>query len=267
MANDGAFHNRMGFDRRWADDPELGDHWGRAVWALGCATASAAPDLKMPAAEDFRTAAARRTHHPRSMAYAALGAAEVAAIEPGHQIARELLEDAIVTIDPTPESSRTVTDWPWPQERLGYANARLPEALLAAGAALGREAVVERALGLLDWLLDVETRDGHLSPTPVGGWGPGEPRPGFDQQPIEAWALADACARALALTNDDRWHDGVRLAAGWFLGENDLDAPLLQPESGGCSDGLTAHGPNVNQGAESTLALIATSQHAQRLLA
>ena len=40
--------------------------------------------------------------------------------------------------------------------------------------------------------------DGHLSVTPVGGWATGEPRPGFDQQPIEVAALADACARACA---------------------------------------------------------------------
>ena len=43
----------------------------------------------------------------------------------------------------------------------------------------------------------LETLGDHLSVTPVAGWGPGEPRPGFDQQPIEAAAIADACARAL----------------------------------------------------------------------
>ncbi len=40
----------------------------------------------------------------------------------------------------------------------------------------------------------------------------------------------------------------------WFLGRNDLNAPLYDHKSGGCCDGLHADGPNRNQGAESTLA-------------
>ncbi len=49
-------------------------------------------------------------------------------------------------------------------------------------------------LTLLRWLLGRETIDDHLSPTPVGGAGPDDPGPGFDQQPIEVAAIADACA-------------------------------------------------------------------------
>ena len=37
---------------------------------------------------------------------------------------------------------------------------------------------------------------------------------------------------------------------------------MWDPETGGGYDGLTATGPNLNQGAESTLALITTLQHA-----
>ncbi|GAB3947131.1 hypothetical protein GCM10027614_41830 [Micromonospora vulcania] len=36
---DGAFHNRLGHDRRWTDAPGLGDWWGRALWGLGTAAA------------------------------------------------------------------------------------------------------------------------------------------------------------------------------------------------------------------------------------
>ena len=38
---------------------------------------------------------------------------------------------------------------------------------------------------------------------------------------------------------------------------------MWDPRTGGGYDGLTAHGPNLNQGAESTLALISTLQHAR----
>ncbi len=73
---------------------------------------------------------------------------------------------------------------------------------------------------------------------PVGGWAPGEARPGFDQQPIEAAAIADACARAAVSSSDPQWIDGLRLAVTWFLGDNDAKASMLDEETGGGADGL-----------------------------
>src|SRR5206468_6146131 len=86
--------------------------------------------------------------------------------------------------------------WPWPEPTLAYANAVIPDAMIAAGSLLDRPVLLRRGLHLLGWLLEHETIDGHLSVTPVGGSGPGARRPAFDQQPIEVAALADACARA-----------------------------------------------------------------------
>jgi hypothetical protein len=136
---------------------------------------------------------------------------------------------------------------------------------LAAGAALrdpGATAVGER---LLAWLIAQETLQGHLSPVPVGGWAPGEPRPAFDQQPIEAAAIADACARAAVGCDDPQWTNGLRLAVTWFLGDNDSGTSLMDDETGGGADGLTRDGRSANQGAESTLALLSTLQHGRRL--
>ena len=83
-----------------------------------------------------------------------------------------------------------------PRRRLAYDNARIPEALIAAGAALGHDQLVAAGLRLLEWLVTIETRDDHYSFTPSGA-GPGEHRPGYDQQPVETAAMADACARGL----------------------------------------------------------------------
>jgi hypothetical protein len=117
----------------------------------------------------------------------------------------------------------------------------------------------------LGWLVEYETSNGHLSPTPVGGRGPEDVKPGFDQQPIEVSSLADACARAAAVDSNPIWRDGVMAAAGWFMGDNDAGKPMWDPETGGGYDGLHADGVNSNQGAESTLAVISTLQHACRL--
>ena len=40
---------------------------------------------------------------------------------------------------------------------------------------------------------------------------------------------------------------------------------MFDAETGGCFDGLERAGVNENQGAESTIALVATLQHAERL--
>jgi hypothetical protein len=155
--------------------------------------------------------------------------------------------------------------WPWPEARLHYANAVLPEVLIAAGDLLSDDTLLAQGEHLLTWLLHTETREGHLSLTPAGGWQAGEPRPAFDQQPIEAAALADACARAMDARGDVRWRAGIELAVDWFLGKNDLDVPMHDSHSGGGYDGLHQAGHSHNQGAESTLALISTLQHARRL--
>ena len=78
--------------------------------------------------------------------------------------------------------------------------------------------------------------------------------------------MADACARAYAVTGDDDWRRGLDRAIDWFLGDNDVGAVMWDTDTRGGFDGLTSTGPNLNQGAESTLALIATLQHAPRPL-
>ena len=195
------------------------------------------------------------------MAFAALGAAEVLRVVPEHRCARDLIATAAQMIG----GPQVGDGWPWPEPRLTYANAVLPEAMLAAGAALDAPSLVADGLRLLGWLLDAQTLDGHLSVVPVGGRGPADTVPGFDQQPIEVAALADACGRAFALTGEQCWADGIDLALSWFLGTNDACTPLYDPESGGGCDGLERDGRNENQGAESTLALVSTMQQARRL--
>jgi hypothetical protein len=196
----------------------------------------------------------------RPNAYGVLGAAELLAIRPAHEGATALLERASQNLG----TLSTDPGWPWPEPRLAYDNARLPEAKIAAGVALRRPALLEEGVELLRWLAEAEQRGGHFSFTPAGGRGPGDARPGFDQQPIEAGAMAEACARAFAATGEAGFASLAELAARWFLGENDTGVALLDPATGGCSDGLEREGRNENQGAESTLAAITAFQAAAR---
>jgi hypothetical protein len=261
MQPDGTVRNRLSFERCWIDDPCLNDCWGRSLWALGTAFArSTDHGVRSQALEAFERSCAHRSDYARSMAFAALGAAEVLEVNPDHVGAAHLLAAAAERIVSTTLTSSTPA-WSWPEPRLTYSNAVLPETLLAAGAALNEPSWTHWGLVHLAWLVDMESHNGHLSVTPATGRGPGDPKPAFDQQPIEVAALADAAARAFRITNEARWRNTVQLAIEWFNGANDAGLPMMNRETGGGYDGLHEHGVNENQGAESTLALIATLQH------
>ena len=262
QAVDGRVRNRRRPSGRWTGPRSVEDCWGRSLWAFGTAARRSRQGATRQAAlAYFQHGTQQRSPHLRSMAFAALGAAEVLAMDPRHNRARLLIVDAAETI------GRPASDplWPWPEPRLSYANAAVAEALIAAGDVLERSDLIDDGLGLLRWLLDRETVEGHLSPTPVGGSGPGDTAPAFDQQPIEAAAMADACQRAHLVTGQDDWLTGIQLASRWFAGDNDAGSPMFDADSGGGYDGLHASGPNLNQGAESTLALLSTLQHERRL--
>ncbi|MEO5833456.1 MAG: glycosyltransferase [Nakamurella sp.] len=263
---DGRFHNRRALDRSWQDAATLEDCWGRAMWCLGT-VAARMPALAERALAAFDRSAGLRPEWSRSMSFAGLGAAEILRVRPDHAAARALLTSVVALVG-TPDDGVQLTgdpDWHWPEDRLRYANGALPEVLILAGDLLGDTAALDHGLMMLGWLVDVETAQGHFSLTPVDGWSRGEPRPAFDQQPIETASIADACATAYEVTGDERWWAAVQLAAAWFVGVNDAWTSLIDPVSGGGCDGLLVFGRNENQGAESTLAWISTLQQAHRL--
>jgi hypothetical protein len=257
--SDGTFRNRLSFERVWLDESGANDHWGRALWAAGTAfNRSDDGNVRMRGIEIFERSCGLRSPFLRSMSFAALGAAEVLAVDPQHRDARDLMVATAAMVEPRRST------WKWPEPRLTYSNASVPQALVAAGHLLGDSGMQRRGLDLLAWLVEVETLGDHLSPTPATGRGPGDPKPAFDQQPIEAAAIADASATAWLATGDRTWLGVLDSAVGWFTGRNDVGAEMIDHETGGAYDGLHPDGPNLNQGAESTLAMLATLQLARR---
>jgi hypothetical protein len=244
----GGWHNRMTESGRWADDRGSDDAHGRALWGLGWA-------LRGPHADQARPALIAGVDldspHARANAYAALGAAAALEAEPGLAGIEAFLERV---------SSRLPREagrgWAWPEPRLTYDNARIPQALMAAGSVLGVPAMIDHGLGLLRWLVNIEQGEAGFSFTPVAGRDPTRLSPGFDQQPIEAWGMADACLLASEIDDDPLWGQALEDAAMWFMGRNDGGGALYDPETGAGFDGLEHHGVNQNRGAESTLAAL-----------
>ncbi len=259
---EGTFQNRRDSSGVFFGAATNEDCWGRAVWALGSAVTLLNDEGLVDLAYAIYERALRvRSPWPRSMAFATLGASEVLAINESHESSRSLLRDAQTLLDrPTIAPS-----WHWPEDSLRYANAILPEALLAIASVFDDERLLNDGLEQLSWLLELETCSGYLSVTSSKGRQREIRHEGFDQQPIEVAALCDACARAFVITNEPRWLRGVELCVQWFTGANEVGTVMFNPTTGGGYDGLTPRGPNLNQGAESTLAMIATLQYVGQL--
>ncbi|MCD6405981.1 MAG: hypothetical protein J7M19_09155 [Planctomycetes bacterium] len=252
------FRNFFGYEREWQEHVGSEDSHGRTIWALGTAAAYAGEEGQrstarelvlrgLPAVEGFSS--------PRAWAFAILGVYHyLRALESDdftegtmRVLAHKLAEC---------HSKIATPEWPWFEESLAYANAKLPHALLAAGEALGDESMTRTGLETLSWLAEVQTTDdGHFGPVGSNGFYAKDGEMArFDQQPIEAHATVSACIAAYRVTRQPKWLEHARAAFEWFLGRNDLGVPLYDSGTGGCRDGLHPDRANENQGAESTLA-------------
>ncbi|WP_293875273.1 MULTISPECIES: glycosyltransferase family 4 protein [unclassified Sphingomonas] len=253
------FRNFMNFDRTWCEDVGSEDSNGRAIWALGVT----ARDGKDPKHRDWARAMFDATASLaldlgslRAQSFAMLGAAAMLDASPGHELAKSILErfpdDQIALLD-----AARRPEWQWFEIVLAYDNARLPQALIVAGHALGRKDLVTCGLETLDWIVGKQTSpEGRFRAVGTESFHRPYADPlQFDQQPLEAQATVDACIAAYQVTGDPRWVTEAERAYGWYLGQNDLDLPLASPLDGGCFDGLMPTGLNRNQGAESILAL------------
>ncbi|WEK52803.1 MAG: glycosyltransferase family 4 protein [Candidatus Kaistia colombiensis] len=254
------FRNFMSYDRRWLEDRGSEDSHGRTLWALGEAAASDSSASRrrwaaslfiaaLPTVEDFGS--------PRAWAFTLLGLDPYCAAFPGDPIAeryRTLLADRLMALFAQTETE----DWVWFEDGLAYDNARLPQALIVTGVAKRSTTQIQAGLRSLRWLVDIQTSPlGRFRPVGSATFGERrEPPLAFDQQPLEATATISACLVAWRAEGDRAWTIEARRAFAWFLGENDLSIPLVDPETGGCRDGLHPDRANENRGGESVVSYI-----------
>jgi glycosyltransferase involved in cell wall biosynthesis len=253
------FRNFLGYDRRWLEDAGSEDSHGRALWALGTVVGAAHDDAFVALAMNLFESALHAVEvfsSPRAWAYALLGVCSYIRRFPGASNVRRVREGLAHRLLGLYEAVAS-DDWPWFEQSLSYANARLGQALIRAGNDMGDTQMVDIGLRALDWLVRIQTSEsGSFSPIANSGWRRGAPRARFDQQPLEAQSMIEACFRAWRVTGDQRWRRAMTTTFEWFLGRNDLGLPVYDYTTGGCHDGLHAEGVNINEGAESTLAFL-----------
>ncbi len=264
----GRFRNFMTYSRQWLEQTGSEDAHGRALWCLGKAVSflddpghlamNATLFRKaLPAAESFRS--------PRAIAFCLVGIhAYLQKFSGDSEVSRirKVLADRLFN----QFKNNATDDWPWLENALNYANGKLSHALLLSGHSMQRDDMTTMGLCSLRWLLATQTESSHFVPVGSNGWyEKGGSKARFDQQPVEANAMIDACVEAFKITRDRNWFDNAVMSFNWFLGHNDLNMSLYDPKTGGCRDGLMADGINQNQGAESSLAWLLSLMTLQKL--
>ena len=138
-----------------------------------------------------------------------------------------------------------------------YSNARLPHSLFLAYEATGENLYLQIAVKSMKFLVSALDLNGTFVPIGNRGWyRKGSDRAIYDQQSIEASCMIDAAAAAFRNTKDEVYLKAAYSAFDWFFGKNLQGIVLYDSESGGCCDGLTPFGLNLNKGAESTIAYL-----------
>ncbi|MBA2643877.1 MAG: hypothetical protein H0U80_00350 [Solirubrobacterales bacterium] len=251
-------HNFLSYDRRWLDDPHGGDHLGRAAWALGEVIGAGLPAaVREPSINLLREMlpALEEQRWPRTIAFAILGIARADPSAVGEDATALLRRLAQRLADQ--QRTNAGPDWLWAENILTYDDARLPQALIAAGTRLGDDGLRDEGLRALDWYSAQCDGDGSFVRHVGHLWRRrGTPPPGAgDEQPLNAAALVEAHVEAYLAGEEAHGRHAVR-AFEWFMGRNRLGLPVYDFATGGCHDGLGETTVNGNQGAESTLAYL-----------
>jgi glycosyltransferase involved in cell wall biosynthesis len=254
------FRNFMSYDRRWLEKQGSEDSHGRTLWALAeCARKDIDQSRRRWAGALFKTALpiVEEFSSPRAWAFSLLGLDAYCTLVGGNVLAnrlRGLLGDRLMSLLATTETK----EWTWFEDLLAYDNARLPQALIQTGLTTGTPRYIEAGLRSLRWLNSLQTTSsGQFRPVGTKSFGRLSQKPeAFDQQPVEAAATISACLAAWRAQDSGEWPTNALRAFEWFLGENDLQTAVADPETGSCSDGLHPDRSNENKGAESMLSYL-----------
>lgn len=253
----GRFRNFMSYDRTWLEDTGSEDSHGRTLWGLGVAVASSKQESLVGMALDLFERALPTIGNfssPRALAFGLMGISAYLQRFGGDSNTRRIGKILAEQLFHMYESYAT-DEWPWIGDKLTYVNGKIPHALIVAGRDFERGEMVEAGLRSLEWLVQIQKDpSGHFAPIGNNGWYPRNGKKArFDQQPIEAEAMIEACITAYSVSQDEKWITEATRCFDWFLGRNDLGTPIYDYTTGGCRDGLQPDGVNQNQGAESTL--------------
>jgi hypothetical protein len=276
---DGTFRNFMDYNRNFIEDKGSDDCLGRCIWALGFTLSeSSIPDNHHNACRYMINQALPHIEllrSPRAIAYALVGLcflfetpdsltykfpyargesdAADSSFLPREKIIG-LIADMANRLQAQYEHYKK-PDWHWFEDSITYGNAMLPWALFKAARVTGGAELQRTAQATLDFLISKTfLTDGYFKPIGSNGW---LERNGeaalYDEQPIEACETLLACYEAYHVLGEESYMNKAIHCLDWFHGRNSSNQSLIDPQTGGCYDGIHTSGLNLNQGSENII--------------
>lgn len=253
------YRNFMGYDRVWLEKAGSEDSRGRTVWAI-CTLISDDNFLSYHSylKKLLNQSLKRELNAPHAIAFGLLGLSRLAEKKPDYLLSiHEIIQNESEKLWEY-FRKRDHHGWLWYDKIITYDSSRFPQAIISAGYVLANPSLIKEGLKILDWLIFHQFEKGVYHPIGNENWMTPEGKSEFDQQPLEAAAMVDACLKAWKITQDPVYFRCAGQAFDWFTGKNVLEVPVFDPVTGGCRDGLNPNGVNENQGAESTLAWLSS---------
>lgn len=255
--DDGTFKNYLSFNRNFVDQVGSEDSFGRTIWALGYLVKYPPNIPFFEIAVEILTQSFSNFNHLkfiRGMTNSIIGLCHFLKIFPDNKEMKSILKEMTYKIMKSYQKHKT-DDWHWFEPILTYDNGILPLSLLYASEEIGDENILKVAYESIEFLEKVTLRKGNLSLVGSDNWyKKGGDRSRFAQQPIDAAAMVLMFYQAYLISKDKTFLKKMFTSYMWFLGENDLNKPLYDFKTCGCSDGIESYGTNRNQGAESIIA-------------
>jgi len=259
--DDGRFRNFLHYNRNYLDEVGSEDAFGRAIWALGYLIRYAPNNsYKEFGLELYHRSFPQFTQlkNLRPIADTIVGICHYLKAYPTDEGMLQILVQLTKKLTDAYEQHHS-KNWNWFENELVYDNGILPLALLHSYEITGNLTVKSIALQTVRFLETKTLFKGYFTPIGNNGW---HAKNGeiavFDQQAIEVMAMAFMYQQAFQVTKDAQHIKHLNICFSWFLGNNELHVPLYDHETHGCCDGLQCEGINRNQGAESTLAYLAS---------
>jgi hypothetical protein len=230
--DNGYFRNMPRDTKTGEEEKSTEDAFGRALMALGFLVNEGPTHLLMKTGLGIFSKAyphIDKLVSLRSMASAIIGVCQVIK----YNYPDDTRQDMVINlsnklVNSYKENQRS--DWHWYEPTLSRDNALLPLALLNAYEITQDEQYLDVALESIKFL---ELKIAHTG--------------------REVMTMILFYQQAFRVTREQQYQDSMYQRYQWFMGANNLNRPLYDPSTGGCTDGSQVRGKGLNQGAESTL--------------
>ncbi|NQY75253.1 MAG: hypothetical protein HRT90_10940 [Candidatus Margulisbacteria bacterium] len=248
--------NRFSYEGKWDHEDMSEAAHGRLLWALGFAVTLSPADYHQKYNQMFADLISTTSilSDPHSISFAIMGLSHYLS-QNADPTQLEHLESLTHHLVSNFQESKD-NNWPWFTNTITWGSAHIARSLIIGGNTLKNQEIETKGKNLLKWLIISQINNqNQFNFIGNKGWFHSEETPAvYDQQPIEAMAMVLACLEAYRIDESLFWIDHATRAIHWFLGDNINSCPLYDKETGGCFDGLTESGVNMNRGSESTLA-------------